>query len=1145
MKKILLFTLFCASLYSLFAQNTCDPNPIPNHDFSISSNGNRPDFWEKEDKVGIKNGDCGVTVSNNGLLRLTTCTEYLIDPFTFSITTFVFPNSATTNPFPISGNPIALTGKMGYNKDKYDDFICEIFIFDDCYNVIGKAKKYWKSTVFEDIDIPIVYSQNKDAAYASIGFFLLPSFGLDMGEYTAAVIGDLEFSGNVTKPKPCPAPNYLHATTTPNYAYVNWDEDECADFYTLRYRKEGTTTWNTITNLKKSEVDTIGFQPCTTYELQAKTKRKDGSISEFTGSYFLQMKGCVGNGNCTSFGKNTTKSYIERVAFKDLSPRIDSSKQNAHGYYDNRQFQFYYYSGTSLNIKPKAVAANEKLYWQVWIDVNNNKTLEANELLAKGTTTGLEEFKSSVISLPANVANAILLLRIQMSRTPNISACEKNFEGETRDYSLKSTVSACGAATDINVQDIKNSSAKIEWLGSVDSIRLRETGSTKWYSFAPSTYYLSLVGFSPCTDYEIQSVTKCNGSLEYSDIYYYHTSGCNDYCKAYGIQQDYISSVNFNTLSAYTGKNEGYSDYSNCTKVEAGKTYKYTATPAFPSGTTSQPEYWRVYIDYNEDKDFDDAGELVFDSGKAVSGSIYTDITIPANTQPGMKRIRTVMKRLTATDATPPTACGSFTYGEVEDYQVNVIAAVPVAPTAPVIAVVGATKFCEGGSTTLKAPDGFNYSWSNGSTTQNITATKSGTYTLTVTDKINGLSSSSSPLSITVFANPQLTVTGEKSICTGASLSLFATGSGSIVWNSGSTNPNLVVPNITTSGTYGVTLTDANQCKATENIAVNVLPLPQVAITGNTNICAGNTLNLTATGTGTFVWNDGTNGSNLTTPNSTTPVQYIVTVTDANKCKNTATVQTKILPLPNIQIASNPGSAEACEKTSVQLIAVGGTTYTWTGNGVSQTTNNSTNAIVKVGANPFSVEGKDANGCSNKASLVFTGISAPQINAVASNNDICLGDKITLVAIGAATYNWFSKAEGGLKSSIGNNVSAQPTALGKIQYQVLGENIKGCVSDTFNLQINVKNCSSAVNENDFLSKIKVYPNPFNAEITIENSDNKALRSYLFNMQGHLLNSFFINSNKQTFSVENLPIGAYKLVIFDENKVVKSVVLEKI
>lgn len=909
---LLLLVLFFTITLPLSAQNTCDPNPIPNHDFSLSSNGNRPDFWEKEDKVGIKDSDCGVTVGSTGLLRIQTCVFYFVDPSTGTLTTFVSPNIAKTNQFPISGNPIALTGDMGYNKDNNDDFICEIFIFDDCHNIIGKATKYWKSTVYEDINIPIIYSKNANAAYASIGFYLLPSSGfLDMGIFSIAAVGGLKFSGNVTKPIVCPAPNYLHATTTPNYAYVNWDEDECADYYTLRYRKSGTATWNSIANLKKSEIDSINFQPCTTYELQVKTKRKDGSISEFSESYFLQMKGCVGSGNCTSFGKNTTKSYIERISFKDLSPRIDSSKQNSHGYFDNRKFKVYYYNGTTLNIKPQIVAANEKLYWQIWVDVNNNKTLEANELLSKGTTTGLEEFKSSVISLPANVSKSDILLRVQMSKIPNIGACEKNFEGETRDYTLSTSVFGCGTATNINVLETKNSSGKIEWLGSLDSIRLRETGSSKWYSFAPSTYYLNIVGFSPCTDYEIQSVSKCTGGLEYSDIYHYYTSGCNDYCKAYGVQQDYISSVYFNTLSAATGKNEGYSDYSNCTKVDAGKTYKYNATPGFPSGTASQPEYWRVYIDYNEDKDFDDAGELVYDSGKSVSGSINADITIPVNTKGGMKRIRTVMKRLTASDNTPPTACGSFTYGEVEDYQVIVLGA-PVAPNQPVIVVTGATKFCDGEKTILAAPNGFNYLWSDGSKTQTITVTKSGSYILTITDKTNGLSATSTPVVITVYPNPKLTVTGDKIICIGTSLNLLATGTGTIKWSNGSTNFNLIIPNITSSGNYGVTLTDVNQCKSTENIAVSI-----------------------------------------------------------------------------------------------------------------------------------------------------------------------------------------------------------------------------------------KSCVIATNDNESSSKIKVYPNPFNAEFTIENSENQLLRSNLFNMQGQLLHTFIINANKQTFSVENLPIGVYRLVIFDENKVVKSMVLEKI
>lgn len=74
-------------------------------------------------------------------------------------------------------------------------------------------------------------------------------------------------------------------------------------------------------------------------------------------------------------------------------------------------------------------------------------------------------------------------------------------------------------------------------------------------------------------------------------------------------------------------------------------------------------EVWRVFIDYNHDGDFEDAGEEVFgDSGNtAVSGTF----TVPSSAAGITTRMRVMMRFYNV-----PTPCGTFTYGEVEDYTV-------------------------------------------------------------------------------------------------------------------------------------------------------------------------------------------------------------------------------------------------------------------------------------------------------------------------------------------------------------------------------------------------------------------------------------------------------------------------------------------
>src|SRR5207247_586962 len=79
-------------------------------------------------------------------------------------------------------------------------------------------------------------------------------------------------------------------------------------------------------------------------------------------------------------------------------------------------------------------------------------------------------------------------------------------------------------------------------------------------------------------------------------------------------------------------------------------------------------------------------------------------------------------------------------------------------PPAPTITPSGPTTFCTGGNVTLSAPSGMAaYAWSNGATTQSITVSSTGNYSVTVTDAA-GCSATSAPTTVTVTATPVVTI---------------------------------------------------------------------------------------------------------------------------------------------------------------------------------------------------------------------------------------------------------------------------------------------------------------------------------------------------------------------------------------------------
>jgi hypothetical protein len=152
------------------------------------------------------------------------------------------------------------------------------------------------------------------------------------------------------------------------------------------------------------------------------------------------------------------------------------------------------------------------------------------------------------------------------------------------------------------------------------------------------------------------------------------------YCSATGsnTQYEWISNVKFNTINNATTGSGGYANYTSIsTSVNAGSTYVLTLTPSFAS--TVYPEFFNVYIDYNRDLDFADAGELVYSTpSPGVSASVSANVVIPTIISAGSTRMRVIMK-----DGAVTGPCEAFTYGEVEDYTINLQTSTTATCTAP------------------------------------------------------------------------------------------------------------------------------------------------------------------------------------------------------------------------------------------------------------------------------------------------------------------------------------------------------------------------------------------------------------------------------------------------------------------------------
>ncbi|MBL0763945.1 endonuclease [Marivirga atlantica] len=236
------------------------------------------------------------------------------------------------------------------------------------------------------------------------------------------------------------------------------------------------------------------------------------------------------------------------------------------------------------------------------------------------------------------------------------------------------TATSCDVPTNLSIANITTTTADVSWSGNSSAIgyglRYRVSGSSTWTNISVSGTSYSLAGLSDNTAYEFEVRSEC-GSLNssYSAPETFTTQSAQiSYCTSGGqyANEEWIQRVVFNTLDNTSGSNGGYADFtSSSTSVQAGQTYSFSVHPEWSGRSFS--EAYDIWIDYNQDGDFADAGEYVATISKTRDVVVSGYITIPTTAKNGSTRMRVSMKY-----NRNATSCEFFTYGEVEDYTVNI-----------------------------------------------------------------------------------------------------------------------------------------------------------------------------------------------------------------------------------------------------------------------------------------------------------------------------------------------------------------------------------------------------------------------------------------------------------------------------------------
>lgn len=334
----------------------------------------------------------------------------------------------------------------------------------------------------------------------------------------------------------------------------------------------------------------------------------------------------------------------------------------------------------------------------------------------------------------------------------------------------------------------------------------------------------------------------------------------------------------------------------------------------------------------------------------------------------------------------------------------------------PIVSLEPSISLCSGDSTQLLADNASTYLWNNGSTSQSIWVKQAGIYSVKITDN-NGCSNSGSS-TLVVNALPTISLGEDHSICSNTTAVLDAGQAATYAWSNGQSTQTI---SVSTANTYWAQITDANGCVNSDTIKIAVKGSPTVDLGNDRQICTGKTETLIPTTTGTglsYLWSNSQTSSSITiTKNGS----YSVTVTNANNCQDSDTINITYYTPVDVNIVSSCNG-----NSSITLDAGSGTyTYLWNTGQTSQT-------IEASPSQTYNVTITDLNSCQYRDTVTAT---LPEVN-LGNDISICEGTPTTL-------YNLYNTSYSNHWSTGASTSSIEITTAGTYWLQV-GNTTDGC-----------------------------------------------------------------------------------------------------
>jgi hypothetical protein len=341
----------------------------------------------------------------------------------------------------------------------------------------------------------------------------------------------------------------------------------------------------------------------------------------------------------------------------------------------------------------------------------------------------------------------------------------------------------------------------------------------------------------------------------------------------------------------------------------------------------------------------------------------------------------------------------------------NPVNSYPNDTPTPWITASGSTALCGGNSVTLTSSEPTGNQWNvdgvaiSGATSQSITVTTAGSYTVTFTDGSGSATSDAMPVTVSTTAPPTPTITSSRGtvLCSYANTSLFSSAPAGNQWNfNGSpiANATWTYWNVFSwdqgSGDYSVTVTNGCGSATSAPITITFNPTPQVSMipNGPTTFCSGGAVTLTTTtATPPVTFNqwylNGSilNGATSSTLNATAPGLYYLQVGNAYGCLSSAqnTVTVTVNPLPTVSAGGPYGNLSTTDAPITLTGSPAGGTFS--GTGVSGNTFNP--AVSGTGTFPITYSYTNSNGCSASATTLITVTCDLTVSEISGPKNVC------------------------------------------------------------------------------------------------------------------------------------------------------------